>query len=200
MRTVRKILSALVLLGLIGATVAAGVTVWTTRLPDPAAADERDLARWLVTRDLAAEPVGMRIKLLRRLEIELRRGPNLADLHSQLTPEQRQTLFSNIETLAWEWLREQSAVYAGLPPGEGGAFVDKQLAFVAAWPIQDAQPATSSPEMGGGLRPLLKKLEQRIDQTPRPERDQVRKFVLAIQTRVFLRTLRGAGGLRMPQG
>jgi hypothetical protein len=199
MRTVRKILSALVLLGLIGATVAAGVTVWTTRLPDPEAADERDLARWLVTRDLAAEPVGMRTKLLRRLEIELRRGPNLADLHSQLTPEQRQTLWSNIETLAWEWLREQSVVYAGLPPGQGGAFVDKQLAFVEAWPVRDASAANTK-EIGGGLRPLLKKLEQRIDKTPKPERDQVRQFVLAIQTRIFLRTLKGAGGLRMPQG
>lgn len=207
MRTVRKMLSALALVVLVGATVAAGVTVWSGSLPDPNDADERNLARWLVTRDLAAEPPTVRTKLLRRLERELRSGPNLSGLNGQLTAEQREALWKNIETLAWDWLREQAATYARLPPGESSAFLDRQLAFVEAWPVRDAAP---SAEPGAskdgplantaGLRQLLKSLEQRIDRTPRPERDQVRKFVLAVQARIFLRTFQGAGGLRIPQG
>jgi hypothetical protein len=153
---------------------------------------------------LANEPAPVRAKLLRRLERELRRGPNLDGLSGQISPEQRQVLWSNIETLAWDWLREQAAAYSRLPPGEGGAFVDRQLAFVEAWPVRD-MTTKPTPETQGkaanaaGLMQLLKALEQRIDRTPRPERDQVRKFVLAVQTRIFLRTLKG-GGLRIPQG
>src|SRR5262249_17941983 len=97
MRAVRKFLSAAALVALVAATVAAGVTVWSTRLPDPNQADERELARWLVTRDLGAEPSVVRRKLLRRLERELRRGPNLAELTGQLTSEQRQNLWANVE-------------------------------------------------------------------------------------------------------
>jgi hypothetical protein len=201
MRTVRKILSAVALLGLLAATVAAGVTVWTARLSDPAEADERDLARWLVTRDLAAEPSAVRAKLLRRLERELRRGPNLAGLSGQLTPAQRQALWGNIETLAWDWLREQAAAYSRLPAGQGGAFLDRQLAFVEAWPVREAAPPSKgAPASAAGLRELLETLEKRIDRTPRPERDQVRQFVLAVQARILLRTLQGASGLRVPQG
>jgi hypothetical protein len=198
MRRVRKLISALALAVLVAAPVAAGVTVWLRRLPDPAVADEGSLGRWLVTRDLAAQTPAIRARLLRRVEHELRRGPNLAALHARLTVEQRQVFWRNVETLAWDWFREQAAAYARLPPGEEAAFVDRQLDLVSAWPLPRPD---QGPDAAGnqGLQTLFAALQKRIDGTPPAERERMRQFVLAVQARLFLRTLR-SGVSGPPQG
>jgi hypothetical protein len=152
-----------------------------------------------VTRDLSAEPPAVRARLLRRVERELRRGPDLAAMHATLTAAQRQAFWRNVETLAWDWFSEQAATYARLPPGEGAAFVDRQLDLVGAWSLPQPNQAPQAPD-DQGLQSLLATVQRRIDRTPPAEREQMRRFVLAVQARWFLRSLRGGLGSGPRQG
>lgn len=124
------LLLALGVTGLAGA----GYYLWLHRLPPPSAASRGELLRWLVLRDVAAEPPGVQRALVDRLQKELLAGL-AAEGHDTggLSGAYREQLERNLATLQRVWFEVRTEQYARLAPDDKQAFLEEQIAVVAAW-------------------------------------------------------------------
>ena len=101
-----------VIVGLVAAAtiVAAGATWYllAVRLPDPRTASRAGLGRWLVLRDVSAEPREVQLALVDRLQAELKSGLAAESASVPLAPAYRLRLRENAEYLqqVWLWMME----------------------------------------------------------------------------------------------
>src|SRR5262245_27390317 len=95
----------------VAAVAVAGVATWRTRLvwlplPDPAVADATGVMRWLVLRDLSAEPPSVQVELVSRVE-QLLDEPESETVAAATTSEipqaHRQQAERNVELLKELW-------------------------------------------------------------------------------------------------
>lgn len=192
----RKLL-AVALLGLValGGMGAAGAYILVTRLPAPENADQDQLLRWLVTRDLSQEPVALRLALARRLEEESRRGVNWDATASRLSKAQRRRLWQNLPVLLEPWFLEKVDGYFALADGEQVVYLDRVIDTVRQWRGVDNLQPDNLPDDAPGASPssLMIVLCQRIEDVRKeaePDRQQrLGQFVTAVQTRWFVRVL-----------
>lgn len=184
--------------------VAAVIGFCSPRLPDPATADRNGLLRWVVTQDLSQEPYERRLVLARRLEHEFGERVDWPAIGNGLTAEQKQRLWDNVLVLLEPWFADKVDGYFGVPEAKRPAFVDRTLELIENWRGAAALCAGPPPGAGDGKRPgLLEVFAERVARWTRsasPQRgDQVRQFLLAVQTRWFQRALLGAGQPRLSE-
>ena len=192
----RGILSLLVLAVLL--LVAAGA-VWVLarlRLPDPADCDRRQLLRWLVTRDLEMEPFDLRLRLLRRLEQQMRADADWGRFKGWFTEERRQRLAENVTQLVEPWFFDKLEHYVRLPPQQRTAYVDQILDRVAAMrglgAVTQAAPPAGKPGQGRLVKVLLEQIPQWQQRAEPRRRREISEFLIALETRWMTRQLFGA--------
>ena len=142
----RGVLTGLTLAALL--SVSALVLVRTLgALPDPATANAEGVFRWLVLRDLAAEPPEVPRTLVARLETLLQE-PIDVSAAADLSQSQQRLLAVNSRLLRRVW-REQ-AVDGYFACGGAGrvAYLDRQVDTVARWSAVDARLREQATEGG----------------------------------------------------
>lgn len=196
----RRILGVLVLLGLL--TAAAGTWfVAQARLPDPAQCDRTELLLWLVTRHLEQEPFDLRLRLIDRLEQEMR-GDFDAKLAKQwLTEARQEQLDKNVAALVEAWFFARLEHYFALPAPERAAYVDQLLDRLVV--LRGARAAAGRQEPARGAR-LAKVLLEQVPEWQRradpKRRVEISEFLVALQTRWLARGLFGASPPDRRQG
>jgi len=178
---------------LLGGATTVVVALWWTRLPDPAVADRDDLLRWLVARDLGAESMETRRVLARRLEEEFGTGIDWEGTGQQLDESQRQQLWNNVLLLLEPWLMDKTNRYFAISAAERPAFLDRLIDMIGVWRGIDSlcpQPSDSTGQQGGLLAVLLEQTEQWKQQADPQRSQQIGQFMLAIQSRWLMRSLR----------
>jgi len=171
------------------------------RLPDPATADRNGLLRWVVTQDLSQEPYERRLVLARRLEHEFGERVDWPTVGNGLNEPQKQRLWDNVQVLLEPWFADKVDGYFAVREAERRAFVDRTLELIENWKGAAALCADPPPGAGDGKRPgLLEVFAERVARWTRSaspqRRDQVRQFLLAVQTRWLQRALLGAGAAK----
>ena len=164
-------------------------------LPRPEVADRDQLIGWLVTRDLAEEPLQTRQALARRLEEEFRGQVDWEATGRKLSLAQRRRLWENLPALLEPWLLEKVDGYFGRSEQERPAYVDQVLDTIGQWRgVDSLRPETAEEDQAGGGSPrLMTMLYRRIDliaEGADPEgRKRVGRFLTAVQGRWFLRAV-----------
>jgi hypothetical protein len=134
MRRLRDSLTFLVLVVLVGISVAAGVQSVRTGLPVPIE-DRRDELRQMLTegrvRDL---PELHQKQLLRQLEHELSEGVDWRAELTEIPPRRRNLATDNVASLAALWLHEKVDEYYSLPNEyEQEQFLDQEIQRLMRW-------------------------------------------------------------------
>jgi hypothetical protein len=124
---------------------AAALAAWRTRLlwlplPDPAAADATGVVRWLVLRDLSAEPAGVQVELVNRVEKLLDEPPGATVASVDLPQGQLEQAQRNVEHLKELWFYQAVEKYHRLDePRQRWAFLDRQIERISRWMQWDKQ-------------------------------------------------------------
>lgn len=184
-----------VLAGLAALGVGAVVGTMRPDLPPPELADRDQLVGWLVTRDLAAEPIETRRALVRRLEEEFRGGIPWDDTARNLTDVQRRRVWDNLPMLLEPWLLDKvDAYWAGTGP-ERLAVLDGVLASIKSWQGASVlRPEPTQPNDGedrGFMAVLQDQVASLEDKADPSRRQRIEQFVAAVRARWFWRTLAG---------
>jgi hypothetical protein len=132
-RTHRGILAIVLLTVLALSGLSAAGYFWLLRLPHPSEATRDQLLHWLVLREVANEPPEVQQALVDRLQEELLGGLEPGADAAALSSAYREQLQRNISTLKRVWFETRTQQYAACPAGEKFAFVERQIAVVAAW-------------------------------------------------------------------
>ena len=199
-RSPRGVLTILLLV--VGVAVSTFVLIWLSprlflkRLPDPESADRDALLRWIVTRDLANEPLGTRQTLARRLEGEFRTGIDWGAIGAGLDRSQREQLWENVLVLMEPWYMDKVDGYFELAAAERPAYVDTIIDRIDDWGGVESVCRQDPPDEPGATSALLGGLLERIEvwqrQADGKRRDQIRQFQTALQARWLSRKLFGA--------
>jgi hypothetical protein len=129
----RGILATVLLAALGLSGLAVGSYYWLLQLPHPSVATRDQLFRWLVLRDVAAEPPDVQQALVDRLQEELLAGLDANSNAEVLNERLRDQLRENVAALKRVWFELRTAQYAACPDEEKFAFLEQQIAVVAAW-------------------------------------------------------------------
>lgn len=127
MRRHRGILTTLALISLVTGGAGTGWYLTFVHLPHPRHASSRQLLRWMVQRDLRAEPHAVRLALADRLEQELRKDLRVRDQAARLSTAQRKQLRENFQQLKSVWFVSRSRQYVQQPSGQRFAFLQQQM-------------------------------------------------------------------------
>jgi hypothetical protein len=180
---------------LLASATAAATYEFFARLPDPATADSDGLYRWLVTTDLTEHPAETRSTLISRFEAELAAGVSWDEVTSQLSPTQREQLWSNIDVLLGEWFCNQARVFADTPPEGRIQFVDGKIAEVQTWGVIDqliaqsneaTEPASPS-ESFERLQQFTDTVHGWIERADRADQEAARNLLEAVRVRLIWR-------------
>ena len=195
LRRLRNVITFAVLVSLSAVSIGAAAIVYIYRLPDPEAADGNALFRWLVTRELRNESRQTQLKLLRRLEVELRTGvSNVDEVKENLDPAREAQLRRNLELLGSLWFRQQAATFAALPNEERNAFIDERLLQLQDLAtiyqtLAGGQSGQTSAKGGdaGSLFRALALVNKWIEGAAPQEQKQMHAFIGAVQARFVSR-------------
>lgn len=174
-----------VIVGLIAATaiVAAGLASYfvAVRLPDPRTASRAGLGRWLVLRDLSAEPREVQLALVDRLQAELKTGLAAESASAPLAPAYRLRLQENAEYLQQVWFEYRVEQYANCRSEEQMPFLEEQIDTIANWPaiqtpVEESQ--VSTPPADDAAVQFFTKIEAWIE---RAEGESRAKMIAAVQ-------------------
>ena len=192
-RRVILVLTALLSGGvLIGGGVGA-LRLLNPPLPPPEAADCDQLVQWLVTRELAEEPLGTRRALARRLEEEFGAEVDWEATGRQLSLQQRRKLWENLPAVLEPWLLDKVEGYFGRSEQDRPAYVDQVIDTIRGWrgidrlrPDPDDPSGDRAADWTGILDQRLSALKERGDAR---RRERVGRFLAAVRTRWFLRAV-----------
>ena len=196
MRIRRGILAILLVAAVLAAAGFVAVPFFRPRLPHPEVADRDELVRWLVVRDLSAEPAETRRVLVRRLEEEFYTGLDWENLCERLDQSQRKRVWDNIVLLLEPWFMDKTDQYFKLATAERTAYLDRLLDMIAVWRgaelLRPEQTGTAEEprEKGGLLEVLFDQVKQWKERAEPKRREQIDQFLLAVQVRWLLRNLR----------
>lgn len=123
----RILLGSVISVSVVAVSLLAAARILDPPLPDPALADRDGLFRWLLTRELAEEPHDVQLTLVRRLETELHLGVDWVSTSEQLSPQGRDLLWRNFETLLKPWFVDKVDRYFALAKEERSAYLDYSL-------------------------------------------------------------------------
>ncbi len=149
---------------------AGGISCWVLfgPLPNPSDAGIRDLARWLLQRDIVNEPRKIQVSLVNRLQTELESDFALPS-QRRWSDNSHDQLLRNVVFLGKIWFQERCRQYHGLDKPERLAFLESQLAVVSRWSsletqLLDNQTSTSgSPSSPSTVR-LFERIETWVDE------------------------------------
>ncbi len=198
MRISRNRLLVILLLAFatLGGVGAMGAFLLVTHLPHPEDASEDELMRWLVTQDLAAEAVEIRLAVAKRLEEESQSGVDWEAAARKLSVGQRQRLWENLPVLLEPWLMDKVDGYFGLIEGEQDVYLDRIIDTVRQWRgvdnlrPEDAAPSGTEPPSSGLMAVLCRRMEVLGEEAEPARRERLERFITAVQTRWFVRVLR----------
>jgi hypothetical protein len=200
----RGFLSVLVLAGVLLLAAGALWIVSRIRLPDPGDCDRRQLLRWLVSRDLDKESFDLRLRLLRRLEQQIRIDADWSRFKGWLTEQSRQRLANNVTQLVEPWFIDKLEHYVGLPPEQRTAYVDQILDRLSAMrglaAVTGANTPSGAPGQGRLAKALLEQIPQWQQRAEPQRRREIGEFLTALQTRWVSRQLFGAVPPLRPAG
>jgi len=185
-------LLALILMLAVGAVAAAAF--WPAPLPHPGVANQGQLIRWAVTRDLSDRPAEFRATLARRLAVEFDSGFDWGEAERRLQAEHREHLRRNIPLLVAPWLLTQSAVYTKSEPGHRQEVVDESIDLLERFRGAQRLLPASDAENGDAnelLKDVLGRIELEKASLPPERREEAGAFITAIQKRWFWRSLTG---------
>jgi hypothetical protein len=138
------------------ALAAAAFALWRTRmlwlpLPDPRVADHVGLVRWIVLRDLAAEPADVRLELVSRVEELLDEPPAVEAVSADAVGAvQSERTRKNVELLKELWFDRAVERFHELEPARRWAYLDRQIERIARWMHLDDRLAPQAAATGGG--------------------------------------------------
>lgn len=134
MRRFRDSLTFLILVSLVGISVAAGVQAVRTGLPAPIE-DRRDELRQMLTEGRVQDlPEQHQKQLLRQLEFQLSNGIEWGDEFQKIPPRQRRLAEDNVASLAALWFHEKLDEYYSLPNQyDREQFLDQEIQRVTRW-------------------------------------------------------------------
>lgn len=191
----RDVISVLVLIGLTGVSVAAGVQVYRQGLRNPQAADRAELRAWLSERDLRVQPREVKLELAQRLEADFRRG---IDWHSEvasLDDDGWARFEVNFAELMRVWLFSKVDIYRTLPEIERPAFLDREVANIFRWQIIDRGLATINGTDASDMRSrslvefLMESIPDWIRHAEPEQRVVIFEFLNELRARVVRRAL-----------
>ncbi|MEK6249123.1 MAG: hypothetical protein N2C12_13145, partial [Planctomycetales bacterium] len=192
----QRFIAITVALLMIGA-VCAGAAWQLSGLPDPATADRRGLMQWMVTRDLASEPVEIRSVLVKRLEEELRVGVDLDQVDGQVDRQQSEQFWSNVDVLLADWFAREADWYAELKPVDRIGQLKLRIDDVLGWQyVQQLREEYKNGVRSGGEFGLLKQCEDRtnrwIEQEEPSSGKQMKEFFSSVKVMLLFRRLSGS--------
>ena len=196
MRSYRGILTVLVLAALLVSAGIAAIRLFYPPLPHPAEANREELIRWLVVRDLGAEPVEIRQALASRLEGEFGAGLDWDAMGERLDQSQRKRVWDNILLLLEPWFLQKTDQFFKLATADQPAYLDQLLDTINVWrgfdslrPKQSETPEKPGRQLGL-VDSLFDRVEQWKEQAEPQRRQRIGQFANAIQARWLLRNLR----------
>ncbi len=198
MRNHRGILTILLAVALLTTGITIAVFAFLPRLPDPAVADRDGLLQWLVARDLGGESPATREVLVCRLDEEFRSGIDWEATGKRLDGDQRKRVCENVLLLMGPWLKQKTDRYFALPETERTAFLDETVDSIAMWrgvesfrPDPSANNANreSNTRVGGLPATLLNRADEYDGRANPARRQQIDRFVQAVQARWLMRSL-----------
>ena len=123
-----------------------GLWKWFGPLPHPHDAGMRDLARWLLQRDLKKEPREIQVSLVNRLQTELEADFALPSKRTWSSNSHEQ-LLQNIVFLGRVWFEERSTEYQQVNKSQRLRFLATQIAVVFRWlDLETELTKSASPE------------------------------------------------------
>ena len=137
-----------VIISLLAATCCAAalaLAAWyllVVRMPDPSTASRAGLFRWLVLREVAAEPREVQVALVNRLQAELKSGLAADTQGVPLSPAYRELLQKNAEHLKQVWFTTRVEEYTLVPAAEQMEFLTEQIDAISRWTALDRSPPT----------------------------------------------------------
>ncbi len=205
LRTRRRVLIALALMLLTAGSVAAATVFILARMPDPESCPRLGLGRWLVTTDLAQQPVDTQQKLLKRVLHELDDGVEISAVQSCLNESQCCVLWQNAEFLCQLWFQQIADVYRVAAADDRNRLLDQLIGRVEGWGVIDqiarlreGENATASGEnkavSSASKIALLNEFHQRaqpwIESAPSARQPDLREFLSALEGRLFFRQMK----------
>jgi len=184
-------LMVLVAVGLLGAASVTTTVLLRPRLPDPEVANREEIIRWLVTRDLGAEPPRIRQVLARRLEEEVAAGLDWNFAAERLSQSRRKRLWNNIMLLLKPWFMDKLDCYSALPVQDQAAFLDRLLDIFKQWQGAESicpQQGKDSSGQAGLVVTLLAEIRQWKAEAKPQRRKQINQFLQAIIERWMQRS------------
>jgi len=181
-------------MALVAVSVTAVAWWYPSPLPDPEVADRTELLYWLVTRDLSQELPETRRTLARRLEQEYSEGIDWKTLDRKMSIDHRKQLWANLPVLLEIWFQDRVQGFHARAPEERLAYVDETIDAIALWNgVESLKVETPGvPSYRSGLLPVLFAcIENWKSRAEPPRRDQMARFLTAIQTRWMIRKLSG---------
>jgi len=161
------------------------------RLPDPAVADRGGLIRWLVLRDLNAEPSEIRVALLERLEEEALAGNiDTAAFESEVAGQYRDRLWGNIQVLFDTWFSKKLESYLAIPTNERAVYLDATISEMERWKgVEKLRPhegTDTTPSTAAMLKLLGEQVTRQKEKASPERRQQIEEFDTALRWRLFL--------------
>jgi hypothetical protein len=207
MITFRSVLTGMVLLALSAVSLAAAWQVISGGLETSSLGAPDEIFAWLADHDVRPLPRGVQMKLVHRLEGQMRAG---ADPYAQLVglrPAQRGRLQQNVQALTTVWLQEKVAGYFARDEDDRGEYIDRELAAILQWPAivrqtseeSGAAAVTDRSGLVNQLIELAPLVEHAIQQSDVEERRRIQEFVVAVQNRAAAQRILGGGRRRPPQ-
>jgi hypothetical protein len=186
---------ALAVTAMLSVAAGAGLIIVYAPLPDPATATPEQLFRWLVTRDLANEPLEVQQAIIHRIDADLGPTGELTQGVSQLKASYRTMLWTNIGTLLQPWLATKADEYAQLPVRERQAYLDRFLDRVDQWnKIGTAclHDETAGAKSDNSLTKLIAEKVADCSRHAEPaQRKRIADFMSAVQMRWIARQFGG---------
>jgi len=197
LRNSRGVLTAVVLVAVLAASVSAAYLLFPWPLPDPKQCDREMLLRWIVTCDLSQYPPETQHTLARRLDEEFRTGFDWDAAAEQLGPSEREQVWENVLLLLEPWFMDRVEDYHALSAAERLPYLDDILDRMQAWRGVESLRSTGSrgSEPPGEPPDLLSLLQERIERCKSKAdpkaRERISQFQVALQARWLLRALCG---------
>jgi len=188
------LLIAGVVVAMLSVAAGAGLFMAYVPLPDPSIATRHDLLRWLVLRDLAKEPMEIRLTIVSRLDTEFENVSDMGSTIEKLEGYRRQMLWHNVTVLLEPWLLSKVDQYSLLPASQQGGYIDRFLDRAEQWNKIGAACLKNSTERGSQgtasvSKMVLDQIEQCGKQAAPEKRRQIDAFMIAVQGRWLWRQL-----------
>ena len=144
---------------------------------------QSSVERWLQNYDLHDQPASVQHELTRRIADELNGGLKLSSISESDSGELFQ---GNARLLMKTWFQLQAAEYAACDSEIRKQLVDQRLDELLSWNL-DELLADESPRTSSAATQVLAQIEQWIQEAPAGQRDQLREFASAAQSRMMMR-------------